>query len=159
MSSFDLQELDALMSGYWLSDMANFSAYVYETMPDLNWVGFYLDDGKKLRLGPFMGRTACLEIAYDKGVCGKAFAQNQSLLVDDVDEFPSHIRCDARSKSELVIPFLVRGLTVGVLDVDSPTLARFTKDDQKLLETALRNLTRKIELYLSEHTTAKFGCL
>lgn len=144
---FDLQELESLLSGYWLTDLANFSAFVFEKVPDVNWVGFYLSDGKKLRLGPFCGKPACLEIAFGKGVCGTAFDKAEALIVDDVDLFPGHIRCDSNSRSEMVLPLFISEKLVGVLDVDSPKLARFTGEDKMLLTEALRTLSQKISNY------------
>jgi L-methionine (R)-S-oxide reductase len=142
-----LTEIESLMSGYWLSDLANFSAYIFESMTDINWVGFYLNDGQKLRLGPFCGKVACLEIPNHKGVCGFAYTEKKSVIVDDVDQFPNHIACDTRSKSEIVIPLYINQKLVGVLDVDSPTLARFTRQDQQYLEKALQIVSEKITSY------------
>ncbi len=126
---FDLQELESLLSGYWLTDLANFSAFLFEKLPDVNWVGFYLSDGRKLRLGPFCGKSACMEITFRSGICGSAFAEVKTLVVDDVDLFPGHIRCDSNSKSEIVIPLFISDRPVGVLDIDSPILNRFTLPD------------------------------
>jgi GAF domain-containing protein len=145
MSALNEADLAFYLSGFWLTDLANFSAYIYEHLPDLNWVGFYLNDGTKLRLGPFIGRPACMEIPFGRGVCGEAFAQNKSLRVADVDEFPGHIRCDSRSRSELVLPFSLNGTLIGILDLDSPTVGRFTAEDQRALESALQVLSRVIE--------------
>lgn len=142
-----LQELEAFLSGYWLTDLANFSAFLFENMSNVNWVGFYLSDGKKLRLGPFCGKPACMEIPFEKGVCGRAFAQAETLVVEDVDHFPGHIRCDSNSKSEIVIPLFVSSKLVGVLDIDSPIPARFSKEDKELIESAVQILSRKISNY------------
>lgn len=132
MTRFDalLPELKAHFTGHWLTDMANFSAFVYQHLPDLNWAGFYLDDGATLRLGPFVGRPACTEIAYSRGVCGAAFRQRASLLVDDVHEFPGHIACDSASRSEMVLPIIVASQAIGVFDLDSPRAARFSEEDR-----------------------------
>lgn len=138
------QEIEALLCGFWLSDLANVSSYLFNNVPDLNWVGFYLDDGEKLRLGPFMGKPACLEIPYNKGVCGVAFSQKKSLIVDDVDAFPGHIRCDSDTKSELVVPFYLNQKIVGVLDIDSAREARFTSTDQLLMEKIVKILSESI---------------
>jgi L-methionine (R)-S-oxide reductase len=138
-----LQELEALLTGFWLTDLANFSAFFYDRIPDLNWIGFYLSDGKKLCLGPFMGKPACVEIALNRGVCGAAFTENKSWIVKDVHEFPGHISCDPVSQSELVIPFAVNGKLLGVLDVDSPLKDRFTTLEQLLLTRALGILSTK----------------
>lgn len=152
---FDLQELESLLSGYWLTDLANFSAFLYENVLEVNWVGFYLSDGRTLRLAPFCGKVACLEIPFGKGVCGQAFKQAESLLVDDVDLFPGHIRCDTTSKSELVIPLFISSKLVGVLDIDSPKVARFTEADKVFLERALGILSQKI----SNYSGARFGSI
>ena len=140
----DLAELEALMSGYWLSDISNFSAYVADNIKDINWVGFYLDDGSKLRLASFIGKPACLEIAYNRGVCGHAYSKRQTTIVDDVHEFPGHIACDERSRSEMVIPFFIENKLVGVFDMDSPTVGRFKPADKILMEMALAIVSKKI---------------
>lgn len=159
MNKIDHAELEALLCGYWLSDISNFSAYVAEKMTDINWVGFYLDDGQKLRLASFIGRPACLDIAYDRGVCGHAFTQKSSVIVDDVHQFPGHIACDERSRSEMVIPFFIENKVVGVLDIDSPSIARFTKDDQSSLEKAVAILSEKIARNTKEKPQEVFGRL
>ena len=99
-------------------------------MPDLNWAGFYLYDGTELVLGPFQGKPACLRIALNRGVCGKAATTGQTQLVPDVHAFPGHIACDAASRSELVVPLLHQSKLLGVWDVDSPVLNRFDAIDQ-----------------------------
>ncbi len=149
----DFQELEAYLSGYWLSDLANFSSYLYAAVEDVNWVGFYLTDGYTLRLGPFCGKPACMEIPFGRGVCGTAFVNKKSLIVDDVDQFPGHIRCDSRSKSELVIPLIVDGSCVGVFDIDSPLLSRFSTSDKMELEKAVHLLAQKI----AQKTSVSFG--
>jgi L-methionine (R)-S-oxide reductase len=124
-----LSELEAYLTGYWLTDLSNFAAFTFHSLPRLNWVGFYLHDGSKLLLGPFVGRPACTEIRPGRGVCGTSFATARPLLVPSVDNFPGHIVCDNASRSELALPF-----AEGVLDLDSPDLARFTAiDEQGLL--------------------------
>ena len=153
MPPIDLLELEAFLSGYWMTDLSNFSAFLFERLPDVNWVGFYLSDGKTLRLGPFCGKPACLEIPFGQGVCGQAFEQAETLLVADVDLFPGHIRCDSNSKSEIVIPLLIFGELVGVLDVDSPKAARFSKNDKAFLEEAVQILSLKI----SNYSGVRFG--
>ena len=144
---FEIQEMQALLIGHWLSDMANFSSYIFNHLPDVNWAGFYLLDGGTLKLGPFCGKPACTEIAIGKGVCGQAYESRKTLLVDDVDQFPGHIRCDSDSKSEIVIPFLINDKIVGVFDVDSPLLSRFKSEDQELLEKSLQILSSQISNY------------
>lgn len=118
----------------WLSNAANLSAFIFNTLPDLNWAGFYILDGSVLRLGPFQGKPACTEIALGKGVCGTAAAQQQTLVVADVHLFAGHIACDSASKSEIVIPLIIGGKVWGVLDIDSPILNRFDQSDREQLE-------------------------
>jgi L-methionine (R)-S-oxide reductase len=139
-----LGELEAYLTGHWLTDFANFSAFVFHSLPRLNWAGFYLFDGTKLALGPFVGRPACTEIRPGRGVCGTAFSKREALLVPNVDEFPGHITCDTASRSELVLPLLINGECLGVLDLDSPDLARFTEADRTGLATWLGALAKKI---------------
>ena len=122
----------------WLSNAANLSALIFNTLPDLNWAGFYILDKEILRLGPFQGKPACTEIALGKGVCGTAAAQNRSLVVPNVHEFAGHIACDSASKSEIVIPLIIDGKMWGVLDIDSPMLARFDDTDRIELEKLTR---------------------
>jgi L-methionine (R)-S-oxide reductase len=127
-----LSALDALTSGEPdpVANMANAAALIGQTLPDLNWAGFYrLIDGE-LVLGPFMGKPACIRIAMGKGVCGTAAEVQTLVRVDDVHEFPGHIACDAASRSELVAPIVHNGRLIGVLDLDSPMLARFDADDE-----------------------------
>lgn len=154
-TGFDLQELESLLAGYWLTDLANFCAFLFENVPDVNWVGFYLSDGTRLRLAQFCGKPACLEIPFGKGVCGHAFSQAETIIVDDVDLFAGHIRCDSKSKSEIVVPFFISNKLVGVLDIDSPKVARFTESDKILLTEAARILSEKI----SNYTGAKYGSI
>jgi len=139
-----LPELEAYLVGNWLTDLANFSAFVFHSVPRLNWAGFYLFDGAKLTLGPFVGKPACTEIKVGRGVCGTAFEKGHALLVPDVHEFPGHIACDSASRSELVIPVIVDGVTCGVLDLDSPELARFSEADRVGLTLWLGALTAKV---------------
>ena len=118
-----------------IANAANLSALVYHALPDLNWVGFYLYDGKELVVGPFQGLPACVRIPLDKGVCGAAASQRVTQRVDDVDAFPGHIACDSRSESEIVVPVLdASGDLIAVLDVDATTKAAFDAVDQQALE-------------------------
>ncbi len=112
-----------------IANMANVSALLWESLPDLNWVGFYRNIGGELVLGPFQGRLACVRIPFGKGVCGTAAATLEPQCVEDVNAFPGHIACDSASASELVIPIIYEGRLVGVLDLDSPALARFDNED------------------------------
>lgn len=116
-----------------VSNLANISAILNE-MEDINWCGFYLAKDDKLYLGPFQGELACTIIPFGKGVCGKAAVEKKTLIVDNVLEFKGHIACSSKSRSEIVTPIIKDGKLVGVIDIDSPSLARFTKADQELLE-------------------------
>ena len=113
-----------------VANMANAAALIWETLPDINWAGFYRNVGGKLVLGPFQGRPACIRIAFGQGVCGAAAASLQVQRVDDIEAFPGHIACDAASASELVLPIVREGELIAVLDLDSPTRARFDADDE-----------------------------
>ena len=126
----------ALLSGESdrIANAANLSALVYHALPDLNWAGFYFHDGTELVVGPFQGLPACVRIALDKGVCGAAARTRQTQRVEDVDAFPGHIACDSASRSELVVPLVKGDRLIGVLDLDSPRLARFDEEDQRGLE-------------------------
>ena len=112
-----------------LANAANLSALLFQTLPGLNWAGFYFLQGTELVLGPFQGKVACVRIALGQGVCGTAAARRETVIVADVHAFPGHIACDADSRSEIVVPLLERGRLVGVLDLDSPDLARFDTAD------------------------------
>ena len=113
-----------------IANMANAAALVWETLPDLNWAGFYRNLGGELVLGPFQGRPACIRIAFGEGVCGTAAATRQVQRVEDVNAFPGHIACDSASASELVVPIVRDGELIAVLDLDSPKKARFTQVDE-----------------------------
>lgn len=118
-----------------IAAMANAAAVVYHGMPRLNWAGWYVLRGHELVLGPFQGLPACVRIPLGKGVCGTAAAERRTVVVDDVEAFPGHIACDAASRSEVVIPVYAQsGQLIGVFDIDSPDLARFTSDDVLALE-------------------------
>ena len=113
-----------------IANMANVAALIWETLPDLNWVGFYRNVDGELVLGPFQGRPACIRIPFGKGVCGAAAETLQVQRVEDVHAFPGHIACDAASVSELVVPIVRDGKLIAVLDLDSPKPARFTEEDE-----------------------------
>lgn len=117
-----------------IANMANFSALLYHTLPDINWAGFYLLRGNELVLGPFQGKPACIRIPLGTGVCGTAAARRETILVEDVHTFPGHIACDAASRSEIVVPVMIHHQVYGVLDIDSPQPGRFTNDDSQGLE-------------------------
>jgi L-methionine (R)-S-oxide reductase len=112
-----------------VANMANVAALLWETLPDLNWAGFYRNVGGELVLGPFQGRAACIRIPFGKGVCGAAAATLQPQCVADVNAFPGHIACDGASVSELVVPIVHDGQLLGVIDLDSPRAARFDHED------------------------------
>jgi len=114
-----------------VANAANMAALIYHGLPDLNWAGFYFaQEGGELVLGPFQGQPACVRIAWGQGVCGAAASRGETVLVPDVHDFPGHIACDANSRSELVVPLIEDGRVTGVLDLDSPRLARFDAEDQ-----------------------------
>jgi GAF domain-containing protein len=131
-----VEELRGLLAGErdWIANLANSAALIYHSLPDLNWAGFYLLKDGELVVGPFQGKPACVRIALGKGVCGTAAAQRKTQVVRDVHEFPGHIACDSASNSEIVVPMIKNGEVIGVLDLDSPKLARFDEDDRKGLE-------------------------
>jgi GAF domain-containing protein len=113
-----------------IANMANASALIFETLPDVNWVGFYRNLGGELVLGPFQGRPACIRIAFGDGVCGVAAQTRQVQRVEDVNAFPGHIACDSASASEIVVPLIRDGKLIGVLDIDAPSKGRFTQEDE-----------------------------
>lgn len=136
------QELSGLIAGEpdFIANLANAAALIYHSLPDLNWAGFYLLKEGELVVGPFQGKPACVRIAMGKGVCGTAALKRTTVVVRDVHEFPGHIACDSASNSEIVVP-LIRGQElVGVLDLDSPKLARFDEADRVGLEAVGRIL-------------------
>lgn len=139
-----LTEAKAILVGRWITDLANIAALLFEKIEEINWVGFYLidksDPKQTLWLGPFQGRVACTEIKMGKGVCGTAAFEKKTVIVANVHEFPGHIVCDPRSQSEIVIPLQKNGKIVGVLDVDSAKLGRFTPDDQAFFEAIAKIL-------------------
>ena len=113
-----------------IANMANAAALIWETLPDLNWAGFYRNVGDELVLGPFQGRPACIRIKFGDGVCGTAAATRQVQRIADVDAFPGHIACDSASASELVVPIVRDGKLIAVLDLDSPNPGRFSEADE-----------------------------
>lgn len=132
-----LQQARALMHGEQdrIANAANLSALLFNSLPDLNWAGFYFFDGTELVVGPFQGLPACVRIPLNKGVCGAAASARTTQRVEDVHAFPGHIACDSASNSEIVIPLVAtNGTLIGVLDIDSPKHARFDADDQTGLE-------------------------
>ncbi|MBS0379758.1 MAG: GAF domain-containing protein [Proteobacteria bacterium] len=133
-------DLAALMAGEsdFIANAANAAALLYEALPRINWAGFYFLKGTELVVGPFQGRPACVRIALGRGVCGTAAAERRTLVVPDVHAFPGHIACDAASRSEIVVPLLHAGRVLGVLDIDSPQLARFSAADATGLEALVQ---------------------
>jgi len=129
-----------------IANAANFTSLLYHSLPDVNWVGFYLFKDDQLVLGPFQGQPACVRIALGKGVCGTAAEQRQTIMVDNVHEFPGHIACDSASNSEIVVPLIKNQRLLGVLDLDSPSLARFDDADAE-------GLNELAEILLSEVST------
>ena len=137
-----LAQLDALVRDvpHSVANYANASALLMESLEDINWAGFYFLEGETLVLGPFQGRTACIEIPLGRGVCGTAAAKDETQLVYDVHQFPGHIACDSASNSEIVVPLRRDGRVYGVLDIDSPLIGRFRQDDREGLEAFARLL-------------------
>ncbi|WP_428074808.1 GAF domain-containing protein [Candidatus Avelusimicrobium aviculae] len=129
-----------------IANAANTSALLFNTLSGLNWAGFYILRGDTLVLGPFQGKPACVRIPLGKGVCGTAAQKQQTLVVKDVHAFPGHIACDAASNSEIVIPIIKNGKLWGVLDIDSPLLARFDETDQQFLEQLAQLFARSSAL-------------
>lgn len=117
-----------------IANAAQFSAFLFNELPDLNWAGFYLNRNEELVLGPFQGKVACVRIPFTKGVCGAAARTRETLRVEDVHAFPGHIACDSASNSELVVPLVKAGRLIGVLDLDSPSVGRFSDVDQAGIE-------------------------
>lgn len=128
--------MKALADGvdYNMSNLANASALIWDQLDDINWAGFYIMDDGLLKLGPFQGKVACTRIQVGKGVCGTAVSEDSTQLVYDVHQFPEHIACDSASNSEIVVPLHKNGEIYGVLDIDSPSIGRFTEEDREGLE-------------------------
>jgi GAF domain-containing protein len=125
-----------------VANMANAAGLIWESLPDVNWVGFYRNVGGELVLGPFQGRPACIRIAFGSGVCGAAAETRQVQRVEDVHAFPGHIACDSASNSEIVLPLVRHGEVLGVLDIDSPLHARFDEEDEAGLRPIAEYLSR-----------------
>jgi len=132
----------------WLANLSNASSLLYHTLPQLNWSGFYLYKENMLVLGPFQGKPACVRIPLNKGVCGTAAFEKKTIVVNDVHEFPGHIACDSVSLSEIVVPVITDGELFGVLDLDSPVLARFDETDRKGLEAF-------IQIFVNQYAATK----
>lgn len=138
-----LRRLEGLLDGEApvLTNLSNAAALLYQELKEVSWLGFYLVRGGELFLGPFQGRPACIRIPFGKGVCGTACAQRKTQVVPDVGAFAGHIACDSRSRAEIVVPLLLEGEAVGVLDIDSMRAGRFDEADRVWLEKAARLLT------------------
>ncbi len=141
-------QLSALLTGETngLANAANTAALLHQGLPDLNWAGFYFLHGDELILGPFQGKVACVRIALGRGVCGTAARQRTTIVVPDVEKFPGHIACDHASRSEVVVPLVKDGRLIGVLDLDSPSLARFDATDAAALEAMAEIFLRSSDL-------------
>ncbi|WHX48022.1 GAF domain-containing protein [Paenibacillus woosongensis] len=127
-----------------VANLANAAALLNQFLEQINWVGFYLYEDGELVLGPFQGLPACIRIPLGRGVCGTAAMQRTTVLVDDVDQFPGHIACDAASRSEIVVPLIKNGELLGVLDIDSPITSRFDELDREQLEQFVEELVRHL---------------
>lgn len=134
------RQLAAMLAGErdFLANSAQFSAFLFQTIDQLNWAGFYWARGQQLVLGSFQGKVACVRIPFGRGVCGAAAASRETQRVEDVHAFPGHIACDSASNSELVVPVIREGRLLGVLDLDSPVTARFRPQDQAGIEGLLQ---------------------
>ena len=141
-----LSQVRALTEGvpHVTANLANTSAAIWQAMEGINWAGFYVMKNGKLVLGPFQGKPACIEIPVGRGVCGTAVARQKTQLVYDVHQFPGHIACDSASNSEIVVPIFKDGTVWGVLDIDSPTVGRFTEEDKAGLEALVKILEKTI---------------
>lgn len=135
-----VQEVEAILAGEtdMIANLANVASLVWNKLPSVNWAGFYLLKGDELVLGPFMGKPACVRIPVGRGVCGAAAKTRFPQMVDDVHEFEGHIACDAASNSEIVVPIIVNNELIGVLDLDSPEVARFDKVDLAGLQKVVK---------------------
>ena len=135
-------QLSSLLAGErdLIANAANFASLIFHSLPDLNWAGFYFVKDDELVLGPFQGKPACVRIALGQGVCGTGAAKCETVIVRNVHEFPGHITCDIASNSEIAVPLMKSGQLIGVLDLDSPLLARFDREDAAGLETLVRVL-------------------
>jgi len=141
-----LAQIDALLEAGEppLTLMSNMASLLFWSLRDVNWVGFYLHDGERLRLGPFHGKPACTVLDPGRGVCAAAVRDRRTMNVPDVEAFPGHIACDADSRSELVVPLVLAGSVWGVLDVDSPIPNRFDADTHAMLERAAEILVSRL---------------
>ena len=130
---------------WYVAAFSNLSSLIMDTLPDLNWAGFYLMRDGGLVVGPFQGKPACIRIALGKGVCGTAALRNETVVVPDVHQFPGHIACDGASESEIVIPIREAGRVRAVLDIDSPVKDRFSPEDRAGLEALVRKMEERVK--------------
>jgi len=130
---------------WYVAALSNLSAMIMDSLPDLNWSGFYLIRVCQLIVGPFQGKPACIHIPVGKGVCGTAVEKDEIQIVPDVHTFPGHIACDGASASEIVIPIHKEGKVIGVLDIDSPSINRFTADDAAGLQEIVKMIEEKVD--------------
>jgi L-methionine (R)-S-oxide reductase len=139
-------QLRGLLEGEhdFIANAANCAALLYHSLPDLNWAGFYLYKEGELVLGPFQGNPACVRIALGKGVCGCAAHLKQTLVVENVHDFPGHIACDSASNSEIVVPLIKDEQLIGVLDLDSPSMARFDEEDARGLNELAETFVQSV---------------
>jgi len=128
-----------------VSNLSNLTALIYHSLPNLNWVGFYIADSNKLFLGPFQGKVACTYIDFGKGVCGTSAIKKETIIVPDVYKFEGHIFCDSDSKSEIVVPIIINNIVWGVLDIDSFVFNNFDELDKKFLEQIIEKLSHLIK--------------
>jgi L-methionine (R)-S-oxide reductase len=146
------EQLRSLLHGEtdFIANAANLSSLIYHSLPDLNWAGLYLLKANELVLGPFQGKPACVRIAIGSGVCGTAAQQRETIIVDNVHDFPGHIACDSASNSEIVVPVVKDGQLIAVLDLDSPIFARFDDDDAA-------GLNELVEIFVESFASNKEG--
>ena len=141
----DQQAREIISADPWyVPALSNLSALLMDSLPDLNWAGFYLLRNRTLVVGPFQGKSACVHIPVGKGVCGTAIAEDRTVVVPDVHQFPGHIACDSASRSEIVIPLHRDGKPVGVMDIDSPKLNRFSESDAAGLKRIAEAVERMV---------------
>lgn len=152
MYSAIASQLRSLLEGErdFIANAANFSSLLYHSLPDLNWAGVYLLKEGELVLGPFQGKPACVRIAMGKGVCGTAAEQQQTILVENVHEFPGHIACDSESNSEIVVPLIKDHQLIGVLDLDSPLFGRFDDEDARGLNDLVSLFAESLHTTMSD---------
>lgn len=148
------EQLHSLLKGEhdFVANAANCAALLYHSLPDVNWAGFYFLKEGELVLGPFQGSPACVRIAMGKGVCGTAAQLSQTVVVENVHEFPGHIACDSASNSEIVVPLIKDGRLIGVLDVDSPSLARFDDEDAQGLNVLAEIFLQAVQISSSSES-------